>query len=146
MLYTLTLRGFSWKPVYDHYPLGTKPRGTIRFDTRCGFANTKYIYTLQRTIPSVRRSVTSPSPHHCIEQYWNINQSAIDYALRLRLRTRLTLIRLALIRKPWLFGVPVSHRDYRYLCLHLLFQKLQQALQLIFCAVGMLPYHSMFST
>ena len=60
--------------------------------------------------------------------------------VRFRLRTRLTLIRLALIRKPWSFGVPVSHRDYRYLCLHLLFQPLQHALRHTFCATGMLPY------
>ncbi len=31
---------------------------------------------------------------------WNINQLSIAYALRPRLRSRLTLIRLALIRKP----------------------------------------------
>jgi hypothetical protein len=45
-LYFITLRGFSWKPVYGHYPLGTKPRGTIRFDIQHGFAYAKYIYTL----------------------------------------------------------------------------------------------------
>ena len=64
----------------------------------------------------------------CINRCWNINQLSIDYALRLRLRTRLTLIRLALIRKPWLFGVQVSRLHYRYLCLHLLFHILQQLL------------------
>ena len=60
----------------------------------------------------------------------NINMLSIDYALRLRLRSRLTLIRLALIRKPWSFGVRVSHPHYRYLCLHLLFQTLQHDLHL----------------
>lgn len=59
---------------------------------------------------------------------WNINQLSIDLRLRLGLRTRLTLIRLALIRKPWSFGVRVSRPHYRYLCLHLLFQALQQPL------------------
>jgi hypothetical protein len=40
--------------------------------------------------------------HHItqLHEYWNINQLSIDYAFRLRLRSRLTLIRLALIRKP----------------------------------------------
>ena len=70
----------------------------------------------------------------------NINMLSIDYALRLRLRSRLTLIRLALIRKPWSSGVRVSHPHYRYLCLHLLFQKLQHDLHHTFCAAGMLPY------
>ena len=51
--------------------------------------------------------------------------SAIVLAVRLRLRTRLTLIRLALIRKPWSFGEGASHPLYRYLYLHLLFHTLQ---------------------
>ena len=45
---------------------------------------------------------------------------------RVRLRTRLTLIRLALIRNPWTSGVGGSRPHCRYLCLHLLFQTLQQ--------------------
>ena len=51
--------------------------------------------------------------------------SAIGLAVRLSLRTRLTLIRLALIRKPESCGEGVSHPLYRYLYLHLLFQTLQ---------------------
>ena len=45
--------------------------------------------------------------------------SAIGLACRLSLRTRLTLIRLALIRKPWSYGGQVSRLPYRYLYLHL---------------------------
>ena len=52
--------------------------------------------------------------------------SAIGLALRLSLRSRLTLIRLALIRKPWSFGGQVSRLPCRYLYLHLLFQTLQR--------------------
>ena len=111
-----------------------KTHGTIRFDIRCGFACSKYIYTLQRTIPSVRIPFTTPSPHRSYCQYMNINMLSIDYAFRLRLRSRLTLIRLALIRKPWSFGVRVSHPHYRYLCLHLLFQTLQHDLHHAFYA------------
>ena len=59
---------------------------------------------------------------------WNINQLSIDLRFRLGLRSRLTLIRLALIRKPGSFGVRVSRPHYRYLCLHLLFRALQRAL------------------
>jgi hypothetical protein len=59
---------------------------------------------------------------------WNINQLSIGLRFRLGLRSRLTLIRLALIRKPGSFGVRVSRPHYRYLCLHLLFQALQRAL------------------
>ena len=51
--------------------------------------------------------------------------SAIGCAVRLRLRARLTLIRLALIRNPWSFGERGSRPLYRYLYLHLLFHTLQ---------------------
>ena len=46
-------------------------------------------------------------------------------ALRLPLRPRLTLIRLALIRNPWSYGGGVSRPPCRYLYLHLLFRCLQ---------------------
>ena len=46
-------------------------------------------------------------------------------ALRLPLRPRLTLIRLALIRNPGSFGGRVSRPPCRYLYLHLLFRGLQ---------------------
>ena len=58
------------------------------------------------------------------------------------LRSRLTLIRLALIRKPWSYGEDVSRVLYRYLCLHLLFRTLQHASRHAFNASGMLPYQS----
>ena len=66
--------------------------------------------------------------------------SAIGSAFRLPLRSRLTLIRLALIRKPWSFGVGVSRPHYRYLCLHLLFHNLQPGSRPAFDGDGMLPY------
>ena len=53
---------------------------------------------------------------------------------RVRLRTRLTLIRLALIRKPWSFGEGVSRPLYRYLYLHLLFHTLQNTSRYAFDA------------
>ncbi len=69
-----------------------------------------------------------------------LTRSSIGYAFRLRLRDRLTLIRLALIRKPWSFGEGVSRPLYRYLYLHLLFHKLQYGSHHTFQAGGMLPY------
>ena len=66
--------------------------------------------------------------------------SSIGFAIRLILRSRLTLIRLALIRNPQSSGEGVSRPLYRYLYLHLLFQKLQHALQHTFNVAGMLPY------
>ena len=65
--------------------------------------------------------------------------SSIGSASRLPLRSRLTLIRLALIRKPWSFGVEVSRLHYRYLYLHLLFRTLQPASPPTFAAVRNAP-------
>ena len=60
--------------------------------------------------------------------------SSIGIAVRLSLRSRLTLIRLALIRNPQSSGEGVSRPLYRYLYLHLLFQTLQYALRHAFYA------------
>ena len=83
-------------------------------------------YALQPAIPSAGGTATTASPHRPYRQYGNVNPSAIGFSLRMSLRTRLTLIRLALIRKPWSFGEGVSRPLYRYLYLHLLFQTLQK--------------------
>ena len=65
-------------------------------------------YGLQRTIPSVRGSVT-PRSHRILQsEYRNINRFAIRFASRLLLSPRLTLIRLTLFRKPGVFGVNIS--------------------------------------
>ena len=100
----------------------------------------KYTYNLQRTIPSVRRPFTPSSSLSNICRYGNINPLSIEYTFRLFLRSRLTLIRLALIRKPWSFGEQVSRLLYRYLCLHFLFYNLQQTSQFTFNGGRMLPY------
>ena len=44
--------------------------------------------------------------------YRNINLLSIAYAFRPRLRSRLTLSRLALLRNPWAFGGGVSHSSF----------------------------------
>ena len=60
--------------------------------------------------------------------------SSIGSASRLPLRSRLTLIRLALIRKPWSFGEGVSRPLCRYLYLHLLFHPLHRPSRVGFSA------------
>ena len=52
--------------------------------------------------------------------------SAIGFAFRLILRSRLTPGRLTLPGKPWSCGEGASHTLYRYLYLHLLFRTLQR--------------------
>ena len=44
--------------------------------------------------------------------YGNINPLAIDYAFRPRLRSRLTLSRRTLLRKPWTIGGEDSHLSF----------------------------------
>ena len=72
-----------------------------------------------------------------------LNVSSIGLALRLSLRPRLTLIRLALIRNPWSYGEGVSRPLYRYLYLHLLFHDLQYGSRRAFGGHGMLPYRTL---
>ena len=75
----LKLTGFSRKLLYNF----ALPEGSA-----------------QRAYPSARSCYVSPSPDRIVHWYRNINLLSINFAVRLRLRTRLTLIRLTLIRKP----------------------------------------------
>ena len=65
-------------------------------------------YGLQRPFPSGRGSVTPRSQRILQCEYRNINRFIIGFASRLLLSPRLTLIRLTLFRKPWVFGVNIS--------------------------------------
>ena len=76
-----------------------KPRGTVRFQSP---------YVLQPPITSGGAGVTPRSLLHLYCECRNINRLSITCASRLPLRSRLTLIRLTLFRKPWVFGVNVS--------------------------------------
>ena len=60
--------------------------------------------------------VTSPRLCHQLGSAGIFNLLSIAYASRPRLRVRLTLGGRTFPRKPWVFGVPNSHRDYRYSC------------------------------
>ena len=64
--------------------------------------------------------------------------SALSF--RRGVRSRLTLIRLALIRNPWSSGEGVSRPLCRYLYLHLLFRCVQRVSRHAFARSGMLPY------
>ena len=104
-----------------------------------GFSTPKLLtsvstYAFQPTIPSVGITYAPSSLHRSIYQYRNINRLSIECTFRLPLRSRLTLIRLTLIRNPWSCGGRVSRPPYRYLCLHLLFHTLQRCLRIAFNA------------
>ncbi|MCE7967796.1 MAG: hypothetical protein DYG94_03510 [Leptolyngbya sp. PLA3] len=71
----------------------------------------------------------------------NINLLSIDYALRPRLRTRLTLGGITFPRKPWACGDRDSHPVYRYLSPHMHFHALHRPFRNSFTAHGTLAYH-----
>ena len=80
--YDLELSGFSWK--YD-YLLYRRPRRFAvlsAFSMVHGFAYGPYTYGLQRTIPSVRGSVTAPSPHRSHKKYGNVDPLSIHFPFR----------------------------------------------------------------
>ncbi len=71
-----------------------------------------------------------------------LNLLPIVYAVRPRLRTRLTLGGRTFPRKPWIYGVPEFHRDDRYSCLHPHFRTLHGRFPFRFDAYRTLPYQS----
>ena len=85
-----------WLPALSACP---KTRRTVRFQSP---------YTLQRAIPSARDRVTPRSSLLLHGGRRNLDRLVIRLPLRAPLSPRLTLIRLTLFRKPWVFGVHVS--------------------------------------
>ena len=78
-----------------------------------------FTYPLKRAIPSARGRVTPPSPLRSRRRLRNLERISIGSAIRLPLRARLTLIRLALIRNPWPSGVVVRATivvTYAHIC------------------------------
>ena len=136
----LKLRSFSWEHAYRRCHLAAGARCTVRVRLWCGFACTIRAYTPSTCIRRhagvslLRRSVAATASDGML------TVSSIGTGSRLCLRARLTLIRLALIRKPWSYGEGVSRPLCRYLCLHLLFRTLQHASRRAFGGAGMLPY------
>jgi hypothetical protein len=77
--------------------------------------------------------------------YRNINLLSIAYALRPRLRSRLTLSRLALLRNPWAFGGGVSHSSFVTRASIFTSQASTAGFRRRFASLGTLPYHSAYA-
>ena len=127
------LSGFSWEPDYHRYSIA---RGLSILSASARWADlptrrlpTSFNLRFRRQAGvSLLRLHIAPISSNGI-----FTVSSIGYAVRLRLRARLTLIRLALIRNPWSCGEEVSRLLYRYLYLHLLFHCLQPVSRQAFC-------------
>ena len=139
----LGLRGFSRELDYRRCHFTRRLRVLSRLGSARGFA------CAPRHLPRFNGLFRQPAgvsllrhPFAVTAGSGMLTASSIAVASRLRLRSRLTLIRLALIRKPWSYGGRVSRPPCRYLCLHLLFHRLQHASGRAFSAGGMLPYQS----
>jgi hypothetical protein len=131
--------GFSWEYVYPHY-LFARRFGVLSSSTQKADLPTFRISTLFNGLFRQSAVVSLLRPRFTLASSNGIfTVSSIGSAFRLPLRSRLTLIRLALIRNPWSFGEEVSRLLYRYLYLHLLFRTLQQASPPIFTAVRNAP-------
>lgn len=80
-----------------------------------------------------------------------LNLLSIVYALRPRLRSRLTLGGRTFPRKPWVYGGQEFNLSYRYSCLHPhfltldTFARYQARLPLCFNALRTLPYQSILA-
>jgi hypothetical protein len=105
-------RGFSRRlGVRDSPP-------TRQLHSRLGYRATAFHWKLPYTLSAGRPSPATPNlPRPPIGQmirtwYGNINPLAIDYAFRPRLRSRLTLSRRTLLRKPWTIGGGDSHPSF----------------------------------
>ena len=74
-----------------------------------------------------------------------LNLLSIVYALRPRLRSRLTLGGRTFPRKPWVYGGQEFNLSYRYSCLHPHFLTLHSRLPFCFDALRTLPYQSILA-
>jgi hypothetical protein len=74
--------------------------------------NSSYTLTPGRPSPGTLSLPRPPIGDSGQTRYGNINPLAIDYAFRPRLRSRLTLSRRTLLRKPWTIGGGDSHPSF----------------------------------
>jgi hypothetical protein len=121
---------------FSQAPWYTLPSHLCRFRVRS--IREGYFLEPLRSRPNPIRDDNLRDPSH-IPRPRNINRVSIDYALRPRLRDRLTLRGLALRRNPWDFGDRASHPVYRYSCQHSHFRYLHGRLPFRFAGLRNAP-------
>ena len=126
-----------------HLPLRA-PRGALTITHRgCprGFACAGPLgaWTTIHQVAGVASCSLHRSNSH--RQYGNVDPSSIDYALRPRLRHRLTPGGRTCPGKPWNSGGGDSHPTFRYSCPHSHFRTVHARFPLRFDPCGTLLYH-----
>ena len=112
-------RGFSRQPGCSQFT-GQSPSSSLLGLNKDPDLPGSSAYKLEPPIPpdGWPALLRHPISQTITRWYRNINLFSIAYAFRPRLRDRLTLSRLALLRKPWAYGERASHPLYRYSCQH----------------------------
>ncbi len=142
---TYSLRGFSWKCGLNQFgpPCGFPPHHLSALHGEADLP-TSPAYGLKpgRPSPGWSTLLRHPFTQTQIRWYGNINPLSITYAFRPRLRPRLTLGGLTFPRKPWAYGVRVSHPHLRYSSQHNHFQLLQRSFRSAFTGYWNAPLPS----
>ena len=133
--------GFSWKHASSRSPspggsgLLFSPQLNLRICLEVSSPNRFCaLFRLRAEIPLLRHHIT-------LEAGCGLFTACPSkLSLRMSLRPRLTLNRLALFRNPWSYGGRVSRPPYRYLFPHLLLKALHRPSRNGFFALSMLPY------
>ena len=133
-------RGFSWQCRISYFPSFGSP-SLLRIHVRRICLSNSLIAWTHMTSSAITYLPASPRLSNEIWWHWNFYQLSIAYALRPRLRSRLTLRGRAFLRKPWVFGEDDSHIFFRYLYQHSHFYPLHCSLRYSFSANRTLPYH-----
>jgi hypothetical protein len=135
-------RRFSWRHGFRNFAhAGSASRLSLEWVT-------DFPITRPTRLPQVDHRLGFPSlPRPAFGQangtwYRNINLLSIAYAFRPRLRSRLTLSRLALLRNPWAFGGGVSRSSFVTHASILTSQRSTAGFRRRLTAMGTLPYHS----
>ena len=120
------LRSFSWQHGLNYFSL-TASDSRLRIEKADLPAFSPYSLAPGQPAPG-QPILLRPSIART-HRYVNINTFPISYAFQPCLRGRLTLGRLPLPRKPWVYGERVFHPFYRYSCQHNHFSTVQHALR-----------------
>ena len=105
-------RGFSrWYGVRNS-PAHSQLASHLRLRGSAFHWSFPYMLTAGQPSPAIPSPPCPPIGQTIPTWYGNINPLAIDYAFRPRLRSRLTLSRRTLLRKPWTIGGGDSHPSF----------------------------------